>query len=334
MKELCKPMLLFVVLSSLFLPLSAQGLLRRADNMLTKRYRKGGIDTAYIVRPSTKWTLMARMNVSGATIETEGMNGTQHFNSKMEAERKTTFSVGVNYLGFSLSAALNPAKMMGKYHDYELNFNSYGRRFGFDVIYQNAMNFTGWYDQDGMERIELPDGILSVKTLNVNAFYVFNNRRFSYPAAFSQSYIQRQSAGSFLLAASGMVQHATLDSKSAEYTELTEESEMELKMTNIGLGAGYGYNYVPAQGWLLHISALPTFIVYSNTSMTFNDDRVPLHYHFPEVIITSRGAVVRQWGNKYLGLSMVFNFTNIGHVESLAMHNTKWRIRTFFGLRI
>jgi hypothetical protein len=264
------------------------------------------------------------MNVSGAKIEAEGIDNGQHFKSEMEAGRKATLSMGVSYLGFSLSAALNPAKLMGKYRDFELNFNSYGRRFGFDVIYQDAKNFTGWHDHDGMERIELPDGMLSVKTLNLNAFYVFNSRRFSYPAAFSQSYIQRRSSGSFLLAASGMGQHATLD----------WDQEMQLKITNIGLGAGYGYNYVPSQGWLLHISALPTFIVYSNTSMTFGDTRIPLHYHFPEVIITGRGAVVRQWGNKFLGMSMVFNFTNNGNEESLALHNIKWRIRTFFGLRL
>lgn len=175
-----------------------------------------------------------------------------------------------------------------------------------------------------MERIELPDGLLSVKTLNINAFYIFNSRRFSYPAAFSQSYIQRRSAGSFLLAVSGQGQRATLE----------WEKEMNLKMMNIGIGAGYGYNYVPGQGWLLHISGLPTFIVYSKTSMTFGDDRIPLHYHFPEVIITGRGSVVRQWGNKFLGLSMVFNFTNIGNKESLTVHNTKWLVRTFFGLRL
>ena len=235
--------------------------------------------------------------------------------------------MGVSYLGFSLSVSLNPAKLMGRYSDYELNFNSYGRRFGFDIIYQDAQNFTGWHDHEGMERIGLPDGMLKVKTLNLNAFYVFNSRRFSYPAAFSQSYIQRRSAGSFLLAASGMGQRATLD----------WEQEMQLKMTNIGLGAGYGYNYVPGQGWLLHISALPTFIVYSNTSMVFGDDRIPLHYHFPEVIITGRGAVVRQWGNKFLGLSMVFNFTNIGDKDNLTVQNNKWRIRTFHlevGLRM
>ena len=316
--------MLLAVMSSLSLPLSAQSLMQRADSMLTRKYHKGDIDTAYIMRPKTKWTVTARMNVSGATIESEGMEEGRHFRSEIEANRKATLSVGVSYLGFTLSAALNPAKWIGKYHDYELNVNSYGRRFGFDIIYQDAKNFTGWYDSEGMERLYLPADMLKVKTLNVNAFYVFNSRRFSYPAAFSQSYIQRRSAGSFLLAASGMGQHATLDGEHAT----------KLKMTNIGLGAGYGYNYVPGRGWLLHISALPTFIVYSNTSMTFSHDHVPLHYHFPEVIITSRGAVVRQWNNKFIGLSMVFNFTNIGNEESLAIHNTKWRVRTFFGLRL
>ena len=297
----------------------------RMDSALTSRYnRNKGIDTAYILRPQTKWTVVGRINVSGAKIETEGIDNGLHFNSEMKADYKSTLSVAVSYLGLSLSASLNPAKLMGKYRDYELNFNSYGKRFGFDIIYQNAKNFTGWHDHDGMERIELPADMLKVKTLNVNAFYVFNSRRFSYPAAFSQSYIQRRSAGSFLLAASGQGQHASLD----------WEQEMQLKVTNIGIGAGYGYNYVPRQGWLFHISALPTFIVYSKTSMTFGDNRVPLHYHFPEAIISGRGAAVYQWRNKFAGLSMVFNFTNIGDEESLAVHNIKWRVRTFFGLRL
>jgi hypothetical protein len=349
---------------------SAQSLLNRADSILAARYyRNTGIDTAYISRPATKWTLTARLNVSGATIEAKGIDNGNHFNSKMEANSKATLSLGLSYLGFSLNASLNPAKLMGKYSDYELNFNSYGRRFGFDVIYQDAKNFSGWHDHEGMGRITLPDGLLSVKTLNLNAFYVFNSRRFSYPAAFSQSFIQRRSAGSFLLAASAMGQRAALD----------WQQPMKLKMTNIALGAGYAFNFVPKtrrsstqtlssstqthpspsvtsysssptsfnsstqthpsqlptfNGWLFHISALPTFIVYSNTSMTFGDDRIPLHYHFPEVVITGRGAVLRQWGNKFLGLSMVYNFTNIGNDESLALHNTKWRVRTFFGLRM
>lgn len=306
-----------------FLPINAQKIFQRLDSMLTRRYNKGNIDTAYIIRPKTKWTVTARFNMSGTQIKAEGMDNNIHFKSKMKADYKSTLSVRVGYLGFSLSMSLNPAKLMGKYHDYELNFNSYGKRFGFDFIYQNAKNFTGWHDMDGMERIELPADVLKVKTLNVNAYYAFNNRRFSYPAAFSQSYIQRRSAGSFLLALSGQGQYGTLDG----------ERSMDYKMTNIGIGAGYGYNFVPGRGWLFHISSLPTFIVYSKTSMTFDGDKVPLHYHFPEVIITGRGAILRQMRRTFFGLSMVFNFTNVGHKESLTVHNTKWSARAFYGLR-
>ena len=137
---------LLIMGSLLWLPMSAQGLLHRIDSILTQRYCKGDVDTAFIMRPATKWTIMARMNVSGAKIEAEGIDNGQHFKSEMEANRKATLSVGVSYLGLSLSASLNPAKLMGKYRDFELNFNSYGRRFGFDVIYQDAKNFSGWHD--------------------------------------------------------------------------------------------------------------------------------------------------------------------------------------------
>ena len=321
---MAKRVCFFWLLALLPLSVAAQTLFHRVDSVLTLSYQKGDIDTAFVTRPQTKWTVVARLNVSGAKLESLGVTEGKQFNAEITADHKTTLSVGVSYLGFSLSAALNPAKLMGKYRDYELNFNSYGRRFGYDIIYQDAHNFTGWHDMDGMERIELPADMLSVRTLNLNAFYIFNGRKFSFPAAFTQSYIQRRSSGSFLLAASGMGQHATLK----------WEQEMQVKMTNIGIGAGYGYNYVPSKGWLLHISSTPTFIVYSNTSMTFGDTRVPLHYHFPEVIITGRGAVVRQFGNKFFGMSMVFNFTNIGDEENLALHNIKWRIRMFYGLRL
>ena len=305
--------------------LTAQNLIHRVDSFLSARYyREGVFDTTYITRPKTRWTLITRLNFSGMDIESKGYDQGRRFKSVMQANRKTTISLGASYLGVALSLSLNPAQLAGKYHDFEINFKSYGRRFGFDVSYTDAKNFEGWYDADGLPRYTLPDGTLAVKTLNANAFYIFNHRRFSYPAAFSHNYIQRRSAGSFLLAASFQWQHAFHD----------WDLDTKLRMTNIGLGAGYGYNFVPHRGWLLHISALPTFILYSHTSMTFGEDRIPLHYHFPEVIITSRGAVVRQWTKTYAGISMRFNFTNIGSEKSLAVHNQKWLARAFYGIRL
>lgn len=312
------------------------------DSVLTTRYQRADIDTNYIVRPQTKWTLVGRLNLSGAELESKGLTDGRHFSSEMKADMKTSLSIGVSYLGLSLNLSFNPVKLMGKYHNYELNFRSYGKRLGFDIAYHDARNFKGWYEmevaQPGnkasesmMERTSLPNDLVRLRTLNANGYYIFNHRRFSYPAAFSHSYIQRRSAGSFMLAVSGQGQYSE-----TQMEKLHEQGQlMKLKMTNIGVGAGYGYNYVPATGWLLHISALPTFIVYSNTSLTMGDTEIPLNYHFPEVIITGRGSVVKQIGrNKFAGLSMVFNFTNIGNEEKLAIHHMKWLVRMYFGIRL
>ena len=297
---------------------------KRIDSLLTQRYNQANIDTNYISRPTKKWALSARLNFSGSGIEVKGVDKGQQVHSQMDADYKSTLSLGVSYLGISLNLSLNPAKILGRYDDYELNFKLYGKRFGFDIAYQDAHNFNGWFDSEGQERITLPEDMLSMKTLNVNSYYAFNNRKFSYPAAFAHSYIQRRSAGSFLLGASGQGQRG----------EVKGEEPVKFSMTNIGIGAGYGFNFVPAKKWMIHLSCLPTFIVYSNTSLTVNDDRVPLHYHFPEVIIASRGAIVHQGNRHFYGISMLFNFTNIGEEESLSVNNIKWLTRAYYGIRL
>jgi len=294
------------------------------DSLLTERYRCSDIDTLFISRPQTKWTVRGRLNVSGAELDIMGKEMGTPFESKFSADYKSTLSLGVNYLGVSVSLALNPAKLMGKYKDFELNLNSYSNRWGFDFIYQNAHNFKGWHKAENAPLINLPPEVLTMKSLNLNAYYAFNHRRFSYPAAFSQSYIQRRSAGSFLLAVSGQGQKA----------ETRSQYESLLRVTNIGIGAGYGYNWVPSRHWLLHISALPTLTVYSNTSLKVNNERIPLDYHFPEAIITARGAIVRQFGNMFIGATMIYNFTNVGDRNQLSIENTKWRTRLFVGIRL
>lgn len=299
------------------------GALQYADSILSKRYRRANIDTLYIMRPATKWTVAGRLNVSGARIKIDGVQENTRFAEMMSADSKATLSASVNYLGVGLSLALNPAKLMGRYRDYELNLSTYGNRWGAELAYQDAKNFTGWYQSEGQKRVALPADVLSLRTLNLSAYYALNRRRFSYPAAFTQGYIQRRPAGSFLLALAAQAQQAVSH----------EGHESRLRVVNIGLGAGYGYNFVPGRGWLIHISALPTLICYSHTSLHVGDYRVPIRYHFPEAIVTSRASVVRQMKRVFIGATAVFNLTNIGHEDHLAVHNLKWRTRTFVGYR-
>ena len=75
-------------------PLSAQSLFQRFDSVLTENYRKANFDTAYIMRPRTKWTVRTRINVSGSIIETEGADNGRYFKSEMEAVSKATLSLG------------------------------------------------------------------------------------------------------------------------------------------------------------------------------------------------------------------------------------------------
>ena len=86
---MCRRLLICVLVAfmeGMISPLSAQDILHRVDSLLITNYNRTKYDTAYVVRPHAKWTITARLNVSGATIETEGIDQGQHFKSQMEAK--------------------------------------------------------------------------------------------------------------------------------------------------------------------------------------------------------------------------------------------------------
>ena len=302
---------------------------QKSDSLLRERYYSSDIDTQYIVRPPTKWTLKLRGNVSGATVRVTGLTGNRLFEAQERADFKNTLNVGASYMGLSLGLSVNPGLLLGRYKDYEVNINSYGNRFGGEVIYQRAKNFKGYIEMNDSYITDLPNDILTVQTLNLNGYYVLNYKRFSYPAAFTQSYIQRKSAGSVMIGASLHAQ----DIKNVT-EKLDNTLAIHLKTVNVGIGCGYGYNFVLRHNWLLHISSLPTFIVYGYRRMYIDNERQTMDYSFPEVIITARGAVVHSWKKYFMGATIVYNYSKTGQQERLEINNTKWRIRTFLGIRL
>lgn len=301
--------------------------LERADSLLTVHYYKGRFDTNYMSRAPGRLMLRMRLNLAGAAIEAEG-NTVSPFRSRAEAAYKGTLSAAATYKGLTLSLSLNPGLLLGKYRDYELDFNSYGNKWGFDIIYQRAKNFTGWLEHGDEGRTDIPRDLLTLQTLNINTYYAFNNRRFSYPAAFTQSYVQKRSAGSWMLAASFQGQYLDIRADEGLGNKATS-----LQVANFGIGGGYGYNFVLPHKWLIHISGLPTLTVVSRNHITIDGERQDMRYHFPQVIITGRGAVVHYMKRRFAGASMTFNFTNIGNRKHLEVMNTKWRARAFWGIR-
>lgn len=298
------------------------------DSVANARYRNVNIDTNYMTRPKRKWTLKVKSNLSGSEINTKSvLDGNRH-KAVLKAEYRHTLSFSASYYGHSLSISVNPAHLKGKNNDFELNINSYGNKLGGDIVYQSAKTFAGTLDIDGEEN-EIARGKVSQKVVVGNMYYVFNHRHFSFPAAFTQSYIQKRSAGSFMLGLSlwgGEIKNAGDESLGIP--------AFNIKNIYVGIGGGYGYNLVVSDKWLFHLSSLPTFIVYDRRKMEVDGNSEKMGYHFPEVIITGRGAIVYRFSKFFTGISMTANFLNIGDPDKLEMSNSQFRLRAFFGINI
>lgn len=93
-------------------------------------------------------------------------------------------------------------------------------------------------------------------TILIDGYWALNPRRFSFPAALSQSKRQKRSAGSILIGAA-----IAVDLFEIEDQTVLEDGDLERGLGGqYLLGAGYGYNWVPGGGRLLvHASMIPMF---------------------------------------------------------------------------
>jgi len=303
----------------------------RADSVLALRYFKTSYDTNYVVRPEGRLTLKVRLNQTGNDFHAKGtVNG---INSKadLQTSHKTTLSLGASYRGLSASLAINPAKMKGVYKDYEFNLNYYSSRISLDFSYQRAETLSGDVKRDGnLEHLE--SGDVTLKVANVAAYYTFNHRRFSYPAAFNQSYIQRRSAGSWLAGISyqgGSI--CTTDELKARRPDLPD---IRIYVGHLGIGGGYGYNWVLGGKWLLHFSMLPTVVVYNRNNMSIGDEKKKAKHIRFNMLFNERAAVIYNFSPRYfVGATLVMN-NSVFDDNVVIVNQNKWRARAIFGVRL
>ena len=300
----------------------------RLDSLLEKNYNKVNYDTTYIGRPDATLTLKARTSVSGNDMrirqDVEGVR----VKADLETSHMVNFSLSANYKGLAAGISLNPAKLKGRNNDFEFNLNYYSNRFSVDASYQMSKTMAGDV-YNGDNSFHIGRGMLKTRVLNVAGYYVFNYKRFSFPAAFTQTYIQKRSAGSWLLGFS-------YQGGSLKTTDEAPDAMPALRfyVGHFGIGGGYGYNWVLHRKWLLHLSALHTLVVGDYNNVTIDGEKRKVHGKFPELILNERAAVVYNMGaKKFAGLS--FNMSNfiLGHGHDRTSQ-TKWIARAFFGLRL
>jgi hypothetical protein len=298
----------------------------RMDNVLRKNYEKVSYDTLYMKRPDYKLTVRMRGNLSGYYQDSKFNENGYRYNAKVNTETRGTISAAATYYGVTAGLALNPARLAGKNKDLELNINAYGNRFGLEANYQDSKTLSGHIDGD--RRYHISKGDLKLSLLTITGYYAFNYHHFSYPAAFTQSYIQKRSAGSWVV---GLTYQGgrlkTTDDAPADMVKT------RVTMNSIAVGGGYAYNLVAGK-WLFHASAMPSLIVFNDINIKENGVKHDGKTHFPEVITNTRAAIVYNFSQKYFaGSTFFFNTTLLGDNDEYS-HQTKWRARAFFGFRL
>lgn len=216
------------------------------------------------------------------------------------------------FLGWSIDTDGLYGKQKGKRKGTEFDLSLYSAKLGVDIFYRRTGNDYRIHKADGFD--DVPDNYsesfdgLKVDIKGLNAFYVFNYRRFSYPAAFSQSTNQRRSAGSMIAGFSISTHHLNFDPTKLPQTiqeSLNEDMRVEhIKYTNISLTLGYAYNWVFARNWLACLSLTPA-IAYKTSRIEKVQTETNDWYQNFNIDFILRAGVVYNNSKYFAGTSFV-----------------------------
>lgn len=317
---------------SIVAPESKPGLGKRLNNKLTDIYFKQKYDTTYVVRPKQKWLLRVLGNYAGDHIHAKGTVNNVWSKYDLHTRRNTTIGLEVNYCDLVVTLAINPDKLRGVYNDYELNLEYHSSMFSIDFSYQHSTSLAGKIKLGNIDHLN-EDG-LNMRVVNFAGYYTFNHRRFSFPAALYQNYYQRRSAGSWLAGIS--FQGGSIKTTDELKARSPQAPEVQINFNNFALGGGYGYNFVfgKRSQWLLHLSALPSVVVYRHNTLTLNQNEKRDHGLSLNMIFNERAAVVYHFSPRYfIGTSLIIS-NSIFDNEKITVNQNKWFSRIFFGFRL
>lgn len=265
--------------------------------------------------------------------------------SSVDSEQSITLSPGSShkiglyigwrwiFLGYSFEVSENKPLS-------DLNFSFYTSALGIDLFYRKRSEgyhirmLDGFYANGSNELKTYNHNFngLTVTQNGANLYYIFNNDKFSYPAAYSQSTNQRISAGSFILGLSYNEQSFSFDHTRFDAPirdQLDEELKFkDVKYKDFSINFGYSYNWVFAKDFVANISLTPA-IGYKNTSLKLHNSKEFLSSINFDLI--TRAAIVYNNSKYYAGASLVshsYSYTR----NSLSILNGFGVVNVYFGV--
>lgn len=233
------------------------------DSMAVK-----GIDPRYIEVPERPWQVVLRgnMNQSIVSMHTEGSIEGTDYSAQPYLKTRPSRYVGlwVAYRGHGVGFTRNVGGDKGSY----LTVGAMARAYGYNVRIHTFESSTPRLDLDSdivpeqhkekWDEVQLITPI-KVRTVFADGYYLFNNKHFSYAAAYKQSVLQKRSAGSLMAGAMfyyGRINYASHANGDLIYLM---HGLGRVKMWQGSIGVGYAYNWVPTRGLLLNAMVMPMF---------------------------------------------------------------------------
>ena len=241
------------------------GLLGKAKTMLDSM-SVSRVDRRYIDVPKRPWRIIVRGNVNQSimNMRTVGTMAGMEYSAKPHLKTEPSRYVGLwaGYRGCGMGFTKNVGGDKGSYFTIGANGRVYSANLRIHSFENNSPNFDlnsdliPEDDKDEWGKVHLTSPI-KVHTVIADAFYLFNGKRFSYSAAYSQSKIQKRSAGSLM--AGAMYYQGTIDYADHSNGDLIYAMQGlgKVKLWQGSVGVGYAYNWVPTRGLLVNATVMP-----------------------------------------------------------------------------
>lgn len=272
------------------------------DEWLQKQQQKHPFDTNYIYRPQERWRLRTTAKVEGESVllvaVTPDINK-YGLNLNRLPKYKQTFGVG--YRSLIIDAGFAP---VGNNYSFGGGLNIQGNRVGVSLEGGASIGFKGVALVDEDKTKDLPEDGFLVMNAGLSAYYAFNGKRFSMPAAMNQAFRQRKGAGSFL-ATLAIRTYGIILNKNADLNAQPENAWTGL----IGLGGGYAYNFVPSENWLIHIGLTETVGFLNSSAAKIDGIEYGFKTEVPAFVTKGSAAVLYYWGKWYTGVYANYDST-------------------------
>ncbi len=294
-------------------------------------------DTTYISENKYKFTLMGQYINNYEYYKFTSNKSRQSITLQPDNNDKIGIYVGWKWLFVGWAFDINKRSK-----NTDWNFSFYTSKIGVDIFYRKCndgfkiRNLGGFKDLSG-NRLQMDnkpfDGI-TVRQHGINVYYIFNNKHFSYPAAYSQTTNQRISCGSFILGFNYSQQSFDINTDMFE-SVIKENLDPELYVNNVkyqdySINFGYSYNWVFAKNCLANISLTPA-IGYKNTS--FKLEMSKKFFDNINFDLISRAAIVYNNARYFVGASLI-SHTYSYRKTNLSIVNGFGTLNVYFGINL